>query len=109
MSGKKDLLREQVEGSLESIAEKYDELISSGDVKFKYLDIVELLIVMGRGDSDATEVVKEIMDTRRLGRRWGQPKEGLVLCHKYGIVGGKLDSFFKFSCDINTEIMYCIL
>ena len=109
MSRKKDLLRKQVKESLELIANKYDELINSGLDKVEYLDDVELSIVMGRGDSDATETVKEIMATRRLGPSWDQPKKGLGLCHKYGIVGRELYRFFEFSCDRNTEIMYCIL
>ena len=40
MSRKKDLLRKQVKESLELIANKYDELITSGTDKFKYLDDV---------------------------------------------------------------------
>ena len=109
MSRKKDLLRKQVKESLELIANKYDELINSGLDKVEYLDDVELSIVMARGDSNATETVKSIMATRELGPRWDQPKKGLELCHKYGIVGSKLYEFFEFSCDRNTEIMYCIL
>ncbi len=109
MSRKKDLLRKQVKESLELIANKYDELINSGTDKFKYLDDVELDIVMARGDANATETVKSIMATRELGPRWDQPKKGLELCHKYGIVGSELYNFFEFSCNRNTEIMYCIL
>ena len=75
------------------MAKEYDKLINSGN-KFEYLDDVELFIVMGRGDSDATETVKDIMATRRLRKRWDQPKKGLELCHKYGIVGRELYRFF---------------
>ncbi len=92
--------------AIEELAQEEEALMQWKGTNVEYLGLLDLAIVIGRGDPQATEAVGEIYQ-----KHFDEPKARnfFVFCHEHQITGRKFGCLYELMCDKSFEVMSCTI
>ena len=93
---------------IEELAKEKEELMKWGKTDTSYESLLDLIILIGRGDPNASEAVAEIKLAHTLSRHEAAG-EVFNFCLEHQIVGRKFYYLYKFMCKESFEVMACTI
>ena len=93
---------EDITNAIEELAQEEEALMQWKGTNVEYLGLLDLAIVIGRGDPQATEAVGEIYQKHF---DEGAKREIFNFCHKHQITGKKFGYLYELMCDNSFEVM----
>ena len=97
---------EDIPNAIEKLAQEKEALMQWQGTTVEYEGLLDLAIVIGRGDSQATDAIAEIYENHL-----AEPKtrEIFDFCHKHQITGRKFAYLYELMCDRSFGLISCTI